>query len=206
MGPEERAQPSLSKMMVVIPTEVTVEMAVVDNSGGKKDHCSVSAVDLNLQEVQTGEPSPVLMGNDNHALGFAQTSRVEDGGGSARLSPMEEMITKLVEEIKKGFSVSEANQAGIKEMCEILENKFDILVKRTQLLEESLEYLQEDVAQIKQDLRKSKDCEQDLCDKLEQTENAARRNNLRILNIPEGEEGNNIKAYCASLIKNSLQL
>ncbi|KAJ1172175.1 hypothetical protein NDU88_004025 [Pleurodeles waltl] len=206
MGPEERAQPSLSKMMEVVQTEVTVEMAVVDNSGGKKDQCSVSAVDLNLQKNQTGEPSPVLMGNDNHVFGFAQTSMVEDGGGSARLSPMEEMITKLAGEIKKGFSVSEANQAGIKEMCKILEKKIDILAKRTQLLEESLESLQEDVAQIKQDLRKSKDCEQDLCDKLERIENAARRNNLRILNISEGEEWNDIKAYCASLIKNSLQL
>ncbi|KAJ1107823.1 hypothetical protein NDU88_005212 [Pleurodeles waltl] len=116
------------------------------------------------------------------------------------------MITKLAGQIKKGFSVSEANQAGIKEMCEILENKFDLLAKRTQLLEELVESLQEDVAQIKQDLWKSKACELDLQDKLERIENAARRNNLRVLNIPEGKEGNDIKACCASLIKNSLQL
>ncbi|KAJ1101164.1 hypothetical protein NDU88_006236 [Pleurodeles waltl] len=79
MGPDERAQLSVSKTMEVAPTEVSVEMAVGDNSGGEKDQCSVSAVDFNLQEDQTGEPFPVLMGNDNHALGFAQTSRMEGG-------------------------------------------------------------------------------------------------------------------------------
>ncbi|KAJ1173029.1 hypothetical protein NDU88_004871 [Pleurodeles waltl] len=197
---------SYFKILPLVASEVSVEMAVGDKSGGKKDQCSVPAVDLNLQEDQTGEPSTVPMGNDNHALAFLQTLRVEDGGGTARLSPMEEMITKLAGEIKKGFSASKVNQAGIKEMCKILENKFDLLAKRTQLLEESMESLQEDVAQIKQDSLKSKACEQDLRDKLERMENAARRNNLRILNIPEGEEGNDIKAYCASLIKNSLQL
>ncbi|KAJ1088436.1 hypothetical protein NDU88_001593 [Pleurodeles waltl] len=132
-------------------------------------------------------------------------SRTE-GGGAVCLSPTEEMIMKLAGEIKRGFSVSEANQAGIKEMCEALENKFDLLAKRTQLLEESMETLREEVALIKQDLRKSKDCEQDLRNKLERIENAARRYNLRILNISEGQEGNDIKTYCASLIKNSLQL
>ncbi|KAJ1148479.1 hypothetical protein NDU88_001314 [Pleurodeles waltl] len=116
------------------------------------------------------------------------------------------MITKLAEEIKKGFSVSKANQGSIKEVCEILETKFDLLAKRTQLLEETVESLKEDVVQIKQDLRESRACEQDLQDKLERIENIARKNHLRILNIPEGVEGNDIKSHCASLIKNSLQL
>ncbi|KAJ1156437.1 hypothetical protein NDU88_009156 [Pleurodeles waltl] len=116
------------------------------------------------------------------------------------------MFVKLTGEIKIGFSVSEANQASIKEMCEALESKFDLLEKRTQLLENSMETLREEVVLIKQDLRKSKDSEQDLRDKLERFENMARRNNLRILNILEGEEEDNIKMFCASLIKKSLQL
>ncbi|KAJ1163829.1 hypothetical protein NDU88_004281 [Pleurodeles waltl] len=131
---------------------------------------------------------------------------MEDGEGTARFSPMEEMITKLAEEIKKGFSVSEANQASIKEAGEILETKFDLLAKRTQFLEETVESLKEDVVQIKHDLQESRACEQDLQDKLERLENAARSNNLRSLNIPEGVEGNDIKSYFASLIKNTLQL
>ncbi|KAJ1088700.1 hypothetical protein NDU88_001856 [Pleurodeles waltl] len=104
------------------------------------------------------------------------------------------MIVKLMEEIKKGFSVSESNQVSIKEACEILETKFDLLAKRTQVLEDRVESLKEDVALIKQDLRQSKVSEQELQDKLERLENAARRNNLRILNIPEGAEGDDIKS------------
>ncbi|KAJ1119339.1 hypothetical protein NDU88_007525 [Pleurodeles waltl] len=138
--------------MEEVATGVSVEMAVGGKSGDKKDQCSALVVDLNLQEEQSGESSPVLMGNDNHALGISQTLRVEDGEGTARVSPMEEMITKLAGEIKKCLTVSKANQAGIKEMCEILENTFDLLAKRTQLLEESVESLQEEVAQIKQPL------------------------------------------------------
>ncbi|KAJ1171764.1 hypothetical protein NDU88_003622 [Pleurodeles waltl] len=102
--------------------------------------------------------------------------------------------------------VSEANQASTKEACEILETKFNLLAKRMQFLEETVEFLKEDVVQIKQDLRESRTCEQDLQDKLERLENAARRNNLRILNIAEGMEGNNIKSYFTTLIKNTLQL
>ncbi|KAJ1117810.1 hypothetical protein NDU88_006006 [Pleurodeles waltl] len=75
----------------------------------------------------------------------------------------------------------------------------------TMLLEETVQSLKEDVVQIKQDLEESRACEQDLQDKLEQLENAARKNNLRILNIPEGVEGNDIKSHI-SPHKNTLQL
>ncbi|KAJ1081274.1 hypothetical protein NDU88_001456 [Pleurodeles waltl] len=207
MEVEEGAQPSVIMAMEKVGAEVRVEETVVLDKGEKtKDQCPVSAVNSESQEEQSGETPPVTMVNNNHAPGISQLLRMEDGEGTARVSPMEEMITRLAEEIKKGFSVSEANQASIKEGCEILETKFDLLARRTQFLEETVESLKEDVVQIKQDLRESRACEQDLQDKLERLENAARRNNLRILNIPEGVEGNDIKAYFTSLIKNSLQL
>ncbi|KAJ1155419.1 hypothetical protein NDU88_008149 [Pleurodeles waltl] len=120
--------------------------------------------------------------------------------------PIEKMITKLTEEIKKGFSVSEANQVSIRGPCEMLEAKFDLLANRTQILEETVESLKEDVILIKQDLRQARASELDLQDKLEQLENAGRRNNLRILNVPEGVEGVDIKLFTASLIKDTLQL
>ncbi|KAJ1215902.1 hypothetical protein NDU88_003509 [Pleurodeles waltl] len=183
MGLEEGAQPSVSKRMEVVQIEVNVETAG-ENSRGEKDQCSAAVVDLNLQKDQTGEPSQVLTGNDNAGLGFLQMSRMEETGGSVCLSPTEEMTVKLTGEIKRGFSVSKANQASIMEMCEALESKFDLLAKRTQLLEDSMETLREEVVLIKQDLWKSKDSDQDLRDELERIENVARRNNLRMLNIP----------------------
>ncbi|KAJ1217347.1 hypothetical protein NDU88_004941 [Pleurodeles waltl] len=150
MGPEEGTQPSVIKMMEEVGTEARVEeMAVWDKSSKRKDRCPVSAEDSESQEEQTGESPPGPMGNNNHAQGILQTLRVEDGEGNARLSPMEEMITKLAEEIKKGFSISEANQASLKEVSEILETKFDLLTKGTQLLEETVESLKVDVVQNK---------------------------------------------------------
>ncbi|KAJ1188763.1 hypothetical protein NDU88_005520 [Pleurodeles waltl] len=206
MEVEEGAQPSVIMAMEKVGAEVRVEETVVLDKGEKiKDQCPDSAVNSESQEEQSGETPPVTMVNNNHAPGISQSLRMEDGEGTARFSPMEEMITKLVEDIKNGFSVSEANQASIKEVCEILETKFDLLSKRTQFLEDTVESLKEDVVQIKQDLRELRACEQDLQDKLERLENAARRNHLRILNIQEGVEGNDIKSYFASLIKNSLQ-
>ncbi|KAJ1178580.1 hypothetical protein NDU88_003825 [Pleurodeles waltl] len=207
MEVEEGAQPFVIMAMEKVGAEVRVEETVVLDKGEKiKDQCTVSAVNSESQEEQSDETPPVTMVNNNHAPGISQLLRMEDGEGTVRFSPMEEMITKLAEEIKKGFSVSKANQASIKEACEILETKFDLLAKRMQFLEETVESLKEDVVQIKHDLRESRACEQDLQDKLERLENAARRNNLRILNIPAGVKGNDIKSYFASLIKNTLQL
>ncbi|KAJ1118254.1 hypothetical protein NDU88_006449 [Pleurodeles waltl] len=205
MGLEEGAQASGSERMEVAPIEGCVE-TIGKDGGGEKDKCYAVTGDLNLQEDRTGESPQMLTALDNVGLGVLQLSRLEGKGGVGCLSPMEEMFVKLTGEIKRGFSVSEANQASIKEMCEALESKFDLLEKKTQLWENSMETLREEVVLIKQDLRKSKDSEQDLRDKLERFENMARRNNLRILNIPEGQEGDNIKMFCASLIKKSLQL
>ncbi|KAJ1168545.1 hypothetical protein NDU88_000467 [Pleurodeles waltl] len=172
-------------------TEETVGLARGRRKRGERSLCS------NKEGCATGEVN---------IKGKSQSLMMEDGEEIARSSPIEAMIVKLTEEIKKGFSVSEANQVSIREACKILETKFDLLAKRTQLLEETVESLKEDVVLIKQDLWQSRVSEQELQDKLERLENAARRNNLRILNIPEGVEGDDIKLYIASLIKNTLQL
>ncbi|KAJ1219280.1 hypothetical protein NDU88_006849 [Pleurodeles waltl] len=117
----EGLQSSVIKTMEKVGTEVRVEeMAVRDKSENKKDRCPVLSVNSESQEEQSGESPPGPMVNKSHAPGISQILRMEYGEGTAMLSPMEEMITKLVEEIKKGFSVSEANQASIKEVSEIL--------------------------------------------------------------------------------------
>ncbi|KAJ1156823.1 hypothetical protein NDU88_009540 [Pleurodeles waltl] len=166
----------------------------------KDQSLSLDAIAVS-QEDQSGKTPPITMENNNRPVSTMQLLRTEDGEGDARSPPIEEMITKLTEEIKKAFSLSEANQVSIREACEMLEAKFDLLANRTQILEEK-----EDVILIKQDLRQSRASEQDLQDKLERLENAARRNNLRIFNVPEGVEGDDIKIFIASLIKDTLQL
>ncbi|KAJ1112743.1 hypothetical protein NDU88_001004 [Pleurodeles waltl] len=207
MGPEEGAQPSVIKMMEKVGTEVRVEeMAVGDKSGKKKDRSPVLAVDLELQEEQTGESPPGPMGNNNHAPGILQTLRVEDEEGDCQALSYGRDDYEVSGGDQKGFLGIQGKSGQHKRGVRDIETKFDLMAKRTQLLEETVESLKEDVVQIKQDLRASRACEQDLQDKLERIENVARRNNLRILSIPEGLEGNDVKAYCASLIRNSLQL
>ncbi|KAJ1159710.1 hypothetical protein NDU88_000215 [Pleurodeles waltl] len=90
------------------------------------------------------------------------------------------MIIALFEEIKKGFAVSEANQGHIREACEILETFYDSLAKRTQVLEESVGVMKEELRKNNQEIQLLKLNEQEMQDRLERLENAARRNHLEI--------------------------
>ncbi|KAJ1087814.1 hypothetical protein NDU88_000977 [Pleurodeles waltl] len=116
------------------------------------------------------------------------------------------MLVSLTENIKKGFLTSEANQAEIRLACESLEKKIDLLALRTQALEESVETMREDLRKNKEEIQQLKGTERDLQEKFEYFENNSRRNNLRILNVPEGVEGSDLKKYIASPIKKVIPL
>ncbi|KAJ1081615.1 hypothetical protein NDU88_001793 [Pleurodeles waltl] len=197
---EDVVQSSVITAMEKAGVEKRVEETVIRNKGEKtKDQSSMLDAIAVLQEDQSGKTPPITMENNNRPVATIQLLRTEDGEEDASSSPIEEMITKLTEEIKKGFSVSEANQVSIRGACEMLEAKFDLLANRMQILGETMESLKEDVILIKQDLRQSRASEQDLQDKLERLENAARRNDLRILNVPKGVEGDDIKVFITHL-------
>ncbi|KAJ1106047.1 hypothetical protein NDU88_003450 [Pleurodeles waltl] len=121
-------------------------------------------------------------------------------------SALENMLTSLTESIKKGFLTSEANQAEIRSACESLEKKIDLLAQRTQALEELVEIVRDDLRKNKEEIQQLKGTQQELHEKLEYLENNSRRNNLRILNVPEGVEGSDLKKYIASLIKKVITL
>ncbi|KAJ1089882.1 hypothetical protein NDU88_003025 [Pleurodeles waltl] len=99
------------------------------------------------------------------------------------------------------ISLREANQAEIRLACESLEKKIDLLALGTQAFEESVETMREDLRRNKEEIQQLKGTERDLQEKLEYLENNSRRNNLRILNVPEGVEGSDLKRYVVSLIK-----
>ncbi|KAJ1144858.1 hypothetical protein NDU88_011152 [Pleurodeles waltl] len=73
-------------------------------------------------------------------------------------------------------------------------------------LEESVETMRENLRKNKEEIQQLKGMELDLQEKLEHLENNSRRNNLRILNVPEGVEGSDLKKYIASLIKKVIPL
>ncbi|XP_069077648.1 dynein axonemal heavy chain 11-like [Pleurodeles waltl] len=119
----------------------------------------------------------------------------------------QEVYTQLLDEncyekdIGKGFSISEKNQAEIREACEALERKLDLLSLRTQALEDTVGTMKEEIEVHKVDIQAFKDSEQALQSKLEQLENSSRRKNMRVLHVPEGAEGDDLKAFSVSLLK-----
>ncbi|KAJ1201299.1 hypothetical protein NDU88_005112 [Pleurodeles waltl] len=73
-------------------------------------------------------------------------------------------------------------------------------------LEESVETMREDLRRNKEEIQQLKGTERYLQEKLEYLENNSRRNNLRILNVPQGVEGSDLKRYIVSLIKKVIPL
>ncbi|KAJ1141415.1 hypothetical protein NDU88_007748 [Pleurodeles waltl] len=103
-------------------------------------------------------------------------------------------------------TATKANQAEIRFACESLENFFYLLALRTRALEESVATRREDLRRNKEEIQQLEGTEWDLQEKFEYLENNPRRSNLRILNVPEGVEGSDLKKYKVSLIKKVIPL
>ncbi|KAJ1088352.1 hypothetical protein NDU88_001509 [Pleurodeles waltl] len=121
-------------------------------------------------------------------------------------SSLEVLILSISEDVKKGFANSEVNQGEIREVCAILERKIDGVMERTQALEEAMGGMKEELAQHKGEIDTLKGSEQALKNRVEHLENYSRRNNLKLLKVPEGIEGNDLKAFVVSLIKSAVDL
>ncbi|KAJ1201526.1 hypothetical protein NDU88_005334 [Pleurodeles waltl] len=111
------------------------------------------------------------------------------------------VILSISEDIKKGFASSQSNQGEIREACEALEKKFDSLMERIQTLEETVGGMKEELKHHKDEMRDLNEKEQGLQARIKQLENYSRRNNIKLLEVPEGAEGENLKSYVVSLIK-----
>ncbi|XP_078514084.1 uncharacterized protein LOC144773105 [Lissotriton helveticus] len=117
-----------------------------------------------------------------------------------------EMFSALTLEIRKGFAESSANQLEFKNYCESLDNKIEGLTIRTGVLEETVGIHSVYLDQAKEDIKKLTKEDLALSERMESLENNARRGNIRILNVPEGSEGSDIKQYIVSLLKEALSL
>lgn len=147
------------------------------------------------------ETRDILDNRDN----LSQTSASNDQAVnlSSQADPENSMET-LLKEIKLGFAKSEKNQEKIQLTCEALETKLNALVVRVSALENTLEQTSEEVKTCQNDISKLRSNEKELRDKVETLENISRCNNLRILNIPENSEGQNIKSFIIQLLKDFL--
>ncbi|KAJ1209740.1 hypothetical protein NDU88_005113 [Pleurodeles waltl] len=116
---------------------------------------------------------------------------------------LEFLLQSSAKEVRQGFSVSQSNQKGIQEVCEGLANKIDLLAQRTQFLEIQVEQLKVESEKNSRDIVDLKAKNKYDAEKLESLENSARRNNIKLMNVPEGKEGNDIKTWVVDLLMQS---
>ncbi|KAJ1156231.1 hypothetical protein NDU88_008955 [Pleurodeles waltl] len=113
----------------------------------------------------------------------------------------ESLLYSLTKEVRQGFLVSQANQKGIQEVCECLANKIDLLTQRTQALEIQVDQLKELSVKSSREIDELKGKNKQGFERLESLENNARSNNIKLMNILEGKEGEDIKAFVIDLIR-----
>ncbi|KAJ1188117.1 hypothetical protein NDU88_004882 [Pleurodeles waltl] len=85
-----------------------------------------------------------------------------------------------------------------------LEGKINELASHTEAIEKTEQYVS---MESKVSAKEIQDLEwkgKDLQEKLERLENNARRNNIRIFNVPEGAEGNDLKFFMVKLLREAL--
>ncbi|KAJ1194317.1 hypothetical protein NDU88_003606 [Pleurodeles waltl] len=163
--------------------------AVQCTKGMLKD--GVQAADLNDEQATRAvnqQPCTSLedrlsfspRGIEGHQLGSAEEPLEQSITG---------MLTALSLELRAGFETSNANQKEIRGMCETLGRKIDELAGRTAALEEEVGDLRSALGKNKEELQSLRAGEEKVLLKLESVENNQRRNNLRILKVPEGMEG-----------------
>ncbi|KAJ1168656.1 hypothetical protein NDU88_000574 [Pleurodeles waltl] len=117
---------------------------------------------------------------------------------------MKSLLLSLKEDIRGRIELSESNQENVKENCVTMENKKSILMERVGNMEVAFEQLDKQVISNKPEIQQLRIGEKAIQEKLESLENNMRRNNIPLLNVPEGEEGNNIKRDVVALIKESI--
>ena len=95
--------------------------------------------------------------------------------------------------MQRSFSISENNQKSIHATCVLLEKKLEEIAERTTKLEGDVKSLMVQSKQHSRDISEIAKRQNLLEESAERLENHSRRNNIRILNVPEAKEGMDIK-------------
>ncbi|KAJ1161366.1 hypothetical protein NDU88_001853 [Pleurodeles waltl] len=128
-----------------------------------------------------------------------------EGGGlqDLKASSLEQLLKSLAKEVRNGFIVSQANQKEIQGVCEGLAEKLDVLSQRTRALEVSIEELKEVTSRERQEVDRLKAKYKESLDKFESLENNTRRNIIRLMNVLEEKEEEDIKVLAVELLIHS---
>ncbi|KAJ1197979.1 hypothetical protein NDU88_001823 [Pleurodeles waltl] len=111
------------------------------------------------------------------------------------------MIRDLAGEVRGGFETPNINQKEIRGLCETLGQKLDDLAEWTAALECEVYDLRRATEENREAIHQVKMGEESLQVKFETMENRMRRNNLRLLKVPEELEKGDLKGLVVRLIK-----
>ncbi|KAJ1115071.1 hypothetical protein NDU88_003299, partial [Pleurodeles waltl] len=124
-----------------------------------------------------------------------------ESGSPAHASGVQNLLISLPEEIRDKFEVSEFNQGKMREFGTALETKLNALMERISNLQMVVSEQEVHVLSNTQGISWLSRDGKMVQEKLESLENNLRRNNIRILNVPEGLEGEDIKAFVLTLLE-----
>ncbi|KAJ1144661.1 hypothetical protein NDU88_010958 [Pleurodeles waltl] len=134
-----------------------------------------------------------------------ERAALEDPLVETNLAPtqpsLESLLHSLSNEVRQAFLVSQTNQKGIQEVFEALATKMDILAQLTQILENQVVQLNETVEKHTSEIEVLTTMGNQNAERLKVLEKNARRNNIKIMNVPEGAAGDNIKMFVVGLLK-----
>ncbi|KAJ1192548.1 hypothetical protein NDU88_001855 [Pleurodeles waltl] len=116
------------------------------------------------------------------------------------------MIQDLAGEVRGGFETSNTNQKEIRGLCETLRQKLDDLAEWTPAFECKVPDLRRATEENREAIHRVKQGKESLQVKLEKMENRMRRNNLRLLKVPEELEKGDLKGLVVRLIKQGTQI
>ncbi|KAJ1154356.1 hypothetical protein NDU88_007108 [Pleurodeles waltl] len=116
------------------------------------------------------------------------------------------MIQDLAGEVRGGIETSNTNQKEIRGLCETFGQKLDDLAERTAAVEFEVSDLRRVTEENREAIHQVKLGEESLQVKLETMENRMRRNNLRLLRVPEEMEKRDLKSLVVHLIKQGTQI
>ncbi|KAJ1117189.1 hypothetical protein NDU88_005389 [Pleurodeles waltl] len=117
-----------------------------------------------------------------------------ESGLPAHDSAVQNLLISLSEEIRGKYEVSEYNQGKIRESWASLETKLNALTERISNLEMAVSEQEACVLSNSQGISQLTRNGKMVQETLESLENNLRRSSIRILNVPEGLDGEDIKA------------
>ncbi|KAJ1165010.1 hypothetical protein NDU88_005440 [Pleurodeles waltl] len=162
---------------------------------------------LELRQARRGSARIPLRGNPGSACTSKAPGKVsrEPGSAATRVFLGSLKMTNKAAG-SAGGTTSAQEQGKSPSLPQSSDSILQNLMERIQTLEETVGGMKEELKHHKDEIQGLNEKEQGLQVRIEQLENYSCRNNIKLLKVPEGAEGANLKSYVVSLIKSVCEL